>query len=78
MIFYQICLGIILLGSVYCCNGIDGKILGILCWFILSIMPFVYKYDKKQKRKLTQEDIYKINQQRIYQEKYYNEFGELP
>ena len=78
MIFYQICLAIVLLGSVSCCESVNGKTIGILCWLILSVVPLIIKYNESSRKKLTQKDIYKINQQRKYQEKYYNEFGELP
>lgn len=74
MIFYQICLAAILLGSVSYCESVNGKTIGILCWLILSVVPLIYKYNRKRGKV----NLYKINQQRIYQEKYYNEFGELP
>ena len=76
MIFYQILLAIILLGSILNCESGNGQIIGLLIWFVLSIIPILYISNNKNN--LIRKDIYKINKKRIYQEKYYNEFGELP
>lgn len=75
MIVYQIILAIIMVSTIIFCDDINGKIIGFYIWGIFSSIAIVVKYKQKQ---MTIHE--KINGQYIseYNNKYFDNFGELP
>lgn len=75
MIVYQIILAIIMVSTIIFCDDFNGKIIGFYIWGILSSIAMVVKYKQKQ---MTIHE--KINNQYIseYNNKYFDNFGELP
>ena len=75
MIIYQIILAFIMLNAINICNGFDGKVLGFCLWGILGIIPLIVKWKNE---KITKEEIERNKRYFEYQEKYYNDYGEMP
>lgn len=75
MIVYQIILAIIMFSAIIFCDDFNGKIIGFYIWGILSSIAIVVRYKQKQ---MTIHE--KINNQYIseYNNKYFDNFGELP
>ena len=75
MIIYQIALAIVMIGTLNNCVSFDGKLIGFCIWGILAIIPL---FTRRAKMKMTEEQKLRDINYFKYQEKYFNDYGEMP
>lgn len=75
MIFYQVLIAVIAIGTLTRCETTNGVLAGLVIWFLLGVFPLIMVHKGK---KLTKTEIRRQNQYYEYQEEYFNNFGELP
>lgn len=75
MIIYQIILAFIMIMAINTCDGFDGKLFGLFLWALISLVSLAIHYESKKMKNI---DKIKNRQMAIYNEEYFNNFGELP
>lgn len=77
MIFYLAIVFIVLIGAMISCPTIESMTVGIPLLLVLSIFSLIFQYNSKNKKNFYK-DKKQVRIDRKKNEKYYNEFGELP
>lgn len=75
IIIYQFVLAMIMFPTICICDDLDGKLIGFCIWCTLSFIGFVVWHKKKQ---MTIQDKIKGRCVSKYNDKYFDNFGELP